>query len=91
MVVREEAPDEGGLTVRREARHILAGRAELEAEEEQKRGAPRTRGAILTRGAVRPSGAVGSPAVERSARAILLEIEDLEAANPGFRTAVRTR
>lgn len=87
----EETPDEGGRAVRREAKTILVERAEREAQDERTRGVVRTRGAIRTRGAVRTrgvvtaSGGTGRPPADRSARAILLEIEDLQAANPRFR------
>jgi hypothetical protein len=89
-----EEPPEVGQAVRREARQIL----ERRKEEEDGRGSPmkgvaiRTRGAVRTRGVSRLSDSASQrPSVDRSARAILVEIEDLEAANPEFKPPVRTR
>ena len=72
--------------MRRAAKQILRARADAEDDADRARGVVRTRGAIRTRGAVRTRGAAGPPADDRSARAILYELEDLQAANPRFRT-----
>jgi len=82
MIFLEETPDQGGQAVRREAKQILSKRADQEALAEHAHGVVRTRGAIRTRGAVRTRGATPGPTSDRSARAILAEIEDLQAANP---------
>jgi hypothetical protein len=79
-----ETSDRGGKTVRDEVMQTLRELASDEERQEGEKGKVRPRSTIRTRGAVRTRGGPSFPAGPISARAILYELEDLEAANPSL-------